>query len=112
MLHCLRDLNLVAKPDSEQALSKLLSNLSREKLKQETKIAGSSKKTAVPFPPRRRKDYTLTSLSRRKVERLESSNTSTESLWNAVRKKDTKNNSNLLGPYLSSIYFHRPTYPS
>lgn len=49
MLHCFRDVNLVAEPVSGQALPKLSSDLSRKKLNQKTEITGSGRELLCPF---------------------------------------------------------------
>lgn len=99
MLHCLRDLNVMAQPVPEQALSKLSSNLSR--LNQEAKIAGTSKKTS-----QMKEELCIDQFEREKNGKAGGQQ---HSGMLYIRK--TLKISDLLGLYLRSIYFHRPTCP-
>lgn len=91
----------MAQPVPEQALSKLSSNLSRETLNQETKIAGASKKTS----------QMKEELCIDKFEREKNGKAGEQQHSGMLYIRNTLKISYLLGLYLRSIYFRRPTCP-
>lgn len=86
MLHCLRDVNLVALPVSGQALPKLSSDLSREKLNQETEITGSGRGLPCLLLQKPGRIMHWPSWAREKGKGWRAA-----TLQNAVHEKDIKN---------------------